>query len=42
MDLTEIEREGVYCIYVVDPSEHGNDHSGSIKGGEFLEDLSNS
>jgi len=41
MNLREIYWEGVKC-YVVDLCEHGNDLSGSIKGGKFLDWMSDS
>jgi hypothetical protein len=44
MDLIELEWEGVDWMHlaqdrgpVVCPSEHGNEPSGSVKGGEFLD-----
>jgi len=37
MDHREIEWECVKWIHLVQDSEHGNEPSGSINGGEFLE-----
>jgi hypothetical protein len=40
MNLTKTEYEDVYWVYVAQDqtgsSEHSNEHSGSIKGREFL------
>jgi hypothetical protein len=40
MDLREIKSESVDWIHLAHPCEDGNEPSGSIKGGEFLDYLS--
>jgi hypothetical protein len=37
MDLREIGWEGMDWMHLVGPCEHGNESSGSIKFGEFLD-----
>jgi hypothetical protein len=39
MRRCELDLSGIRQKSVADPSEHGNEYSGSIKGGEFFDSL---